>query len=45
MQAVQYHLYHNKRTSIPKNDEILEKTIKEKLAWCENGIDKYFKEL
>ena len=39
-----YHLYHqmNDRTRLKFNDNILQQTIAEKLAWCKNGIDQYF---
>ena len=43
--AVQYHLFHNEGTASSKNDLILEKAIKEKLTWCENGIDQHLKSL
>ncbi len=40
--GVGYHLYHkeNSRGSLPENDAILENTIKQKLTYCSNGIDK-----
>jgi glycosyltransferase involved in cell wall biosynthesis len=39
--ALAYHLYHktNSRKLIEKNDLILENTIKNKLIWCENGLN------
>ncbi len=39
--AVVYHLYHknNSRKLIEKNDQILKHTIKNKLTWCENGLN------
>ncbi len=45
--AIAYHLYHheNTRASLPQNDAILKHTIEKKLAWCDNGIDKYLKGL
>jgi glycosyltransferase involved in cell wall biosynthesis len=41
--AIGYHLFHkeNTRKNLEKNDEILAKTISEKLNRCPNGIDKY----
>ncbi len=41
--AVAYHLFHpeNERKMLEKNDEILAQTIKQKLTFCQNGIDKY----
>ncbi|EIS4854517.1 family 2 glycosyl transferase [Vibrio parahaemolyticus] len=43
--GVGYHLYHveNSRASLGQNDEILEKTIKNKLKRCENGVDQFLK--
>ena len=41
--AVQYHLYHDEGKASSQNDTILDKTIREKRTWCENGIDKYIK--
>ncbi|QGM80904.1 glycosyltransferase family 2 protein [Otariodibacter oris] len=40
--AIAYHLWHNEatRASLPENDMLLEKSIVEKLKWCENGLDK-----
>ena len=42
-QGILYHIYHNEKSKdrLQLNDSIEEKTIKEKLVWCENGIDKY----
>ena len=41
--AICYHLYHpeNTRKNLKKNDEILEKSVSERLIKCRNGIDKY----
>jgi glycosyltransferase involved in cell wall biosynthesis len=41
--AIQYHLWHkkNNRKSLAINDEILQKTIDNKLTWCDNGIDRF----
>lgn len=41
--AIGYHIFHkeNTRNNLDKNDEILEKTISEKLYRCDNGLDKY----
>jgi glycosyltransferase involved in cell wall biosynthesis len=38
---IQYHLWHptSPKTSLKKNDEILDETINKKLAWCNNGIN------
>jgi len=41
--AVQYHLFHKEGKTSEINDAILEKAIKEKLTWCENGINKHLK--
>ncbi len=43
--AIAYHLWHqeNSRESLSQNDERLEKAIKEKLTWTEDGIDKFLK--
>ncbi|MFJ1321774.1 glycosyltransferase family 2 protein [Capnocytophaga canis] len=40
--AIAYHLWHKEedRTSLSENDVLLNKAIKQKLVWCENGIDK-----
>lgn len=40
-----YHLYHNdnEMSMIPKNNAIYNNTLKNKLSWCENGIDKHLK--
>lgn len=41
--GIAYHLFHdeNNRKMLPKNDEILEKTIENKLLKCNLGIDQY----
>jgi glycosyltransferase involved in cell wall biosynthesis len=41
--ALAYHLYHpmNDRNHVKMNDRILENTIREKMCWCELGIDQY----
>jgi glycosyltransferase involved in cell wall biosynthesis len=41
--ALQYHLWHNEstRTSLHKNDVILQSAINDKSKWCVNGIDQY----
>jgi glycosyltransferase involved in cell wall biosynthesis len=38
--AIQFHLWHNEysRKSLNRNDVILERTIKNQLRWCSNGI-------
>ncbi len=40
--GVGYHLYHaeNSRVALPENDAILDNTIKNKLTFCQNGIDR-----
>lgn len=41
--ALGYHLYHPEepKSSLPKNDELLKKTIEEKLIFCEDGLLKF----
>ena len=41
--GIAYHLHHNEnsRASLAQNDEILAKTISQRLTYCPNGIDKY----
>ncbi len=39
--AIEYHLYHDEGAAESKNDALLQKTIDEKLHWCEHGIDQY----
>jgi glycosyltransferase involved in cell wall biosynthesis len=41
--AIQYHLWHSEANteSLLENDNILKKTINEKLIWCNSGIDKF----
>ena len=41
--AIQYHLWHDEaqRESLAKNDFLLQKTIDQKLDWCESGINLY----
>jgi len=41
--AIAYHIWHNEnsRKSLEKNDEILENAIKNRVSFCDNGIDKY----
>jgi len=38
-----YHLYHpmNDRARLQQNDQILSQTIKQKLHWCDNGINQH----
>jgi len=38
-----YHIWHEikSKTNLEKNDLMQDKTIKEKIVFCENGIDKY----
>ncbi|NTU98366.1 MAG: glycosyltransferase [Chlorobiaceae bacterium] len=42
--AVAYHLWHaeNKRDSLPENDLLLEKAVRDQATYCPNGINKYF---
>ena len=42
--AIAYHLAHSHHDtfSLPRNDMILEETIRKKLNWCTNGLDKYY---
>lgn len=44
--CIAYHIWHSEssRTSLAKNDKLLEASIKDKLLKCQNGIDKYFKD-
>lgn len=41
--GIAYHLYHaeNTKSNLALNDQILEKTIKEKITFCEKGIHQY----
>lgn len=41
--AIEFHQYHNERSrsNLSKNDDLLHRTIEEKLAWCEKGLDQY----
>jgi glycosyltransferase involved in cell wall biosynthesis len=41
--SIQFHLWHieNIRTSLIKNDLLLESVINSNSSWCNNGIDKY----
>ena len=42
-QAIVYHIYHPEKPKdqLELNNDIQNLTIKNKLTWCENGIDKY----
>ncbi len=42
--GILYHFYHKIGKTSSMNDEILNKAITENLVWCENGLDKYFKD-
>ena len=44
--ALAYHLYHpmNDRKNLEENDRLLEKTVREKLTWCDRGINQYLGE-
>lgn len=41
--AIEFHQYHNERSrdSLSKNDDLLHRTIEEKLTRCEKGLDQY----
>ena len=39
--GIQYHLYHKEGSSNSGNDALLQAAIDQRLAWCENGIDKH----
>ena len=41
--AIQFHLWHKEasRKSLKKNEALLQKTINEKLKWCEMGINQF----
>ncbi len=41
--GIVFHIYHHirSRTSLNKNDEILQQTIQSKSTWCTNGINQY----
>ena len=41
--AIQFHLWHNEniRSSLEKNDVILQEAINNHNQWCNNGIDSY----
>jgi hypothetical protein len=41
--GILYHIYHRQSSisNFEENDKIQQKTIQEKLVWCENGISKY----
>ena len=44
--CIGYHIYHNENTrnSLKENDKRLNDTIKNKLVYIENGINKFLKE-
>ncbi len=44
--AIAYHLYHKESTreALKENDRRLERTIKERLVRCEDGIDRFMKD-
>lgn len=44
--GIVYHIFHNEASKgrLEKNNEIEQKTINDKVVWCENGIDKYLSE-
>lgn len=44
--AVAYHLFHkiNSRSHLEENDRILENTLKNKLIWCEKGLNLHKKD-
>ncbi|WP_034920579.1 glycosyltransferase family 2 protein [Gillisia sp. CAL575] len=41
--GILYHIYHPQSSmqNFEENDKIQQKTIQEKLVWCENGVSKY----
>lgn len=41
--GIVYHLYHpeSSKSHLEDNDKIQQRTIQEKLVWCENGVSKY----
>lgn len=41
--ALAYHLYHphNDRSHLDENNQLLKKTITEKLVWCEKGVSRH----
>ncbi|RBP30862.1 hypothetical protein DFR65_104120 [Oceanihabitans sediminis] len=44
--GILYHIFHVEKSKeqLAQNNEIEEHTIKEKLTWCENGVNKYLNE-
>ncbi|MEW5676067.1 glycosyltransferase family 2 protein [Flavobacterium enshiense] len=44
--GIVYHIHHkiNSRANFEKNDEMQHQTIKNKVVWVENGVDKYLKQ-
>lgn len=44
--AIAYHLWHHEeaRDALPQNDQLLEKTMNQKIVYCENGVDRFLKE-
>jgi glycosyltransferase involved in cell wall biosynthesis len=42
--GIQYHLYHTVGVTKTENNQILEKSVSEKLNWCPNGINKYLQQ-
>jgi glycosyltransferase involved in cell wall biosynthesis len=43
LQGIVYHLYHKEydRTSVLKNDEVVQQAIANKLTWCPKGVAQY----
>lgn len=43
LQGIVYHLYHKEydRTSVLKNDEVVNQAIENKLTWCTKGVNQY----
>ncbi|MBO9199936.1 MULTISPECIES: glycosyltransferase family 2 protein [Niastella] len=43
LQGIVYHLYHKEydRTSVLKNDEVVQQAIENKSTWCEKGVAQY----
>ncbi len=42
--AIQYHLYHKEGNANSENVALLQKTIKQKLKYCENGIHQHYRQ-
>ncbi len=44
--GIVYHIFHPEKSKefLERNSEIQDRTIKEQIKWCENGVDKYLKD-